>query len=191
MGITVSYRGSLDDLDNWEEPPDSEDDEAWRESLDPPGPEGNLDDDLDDDLAGRRGHPLQRRAANLLARLHALFGSAPAAAGGHLDVLLQGAGEMLGELAQALGGFSRFSADEDAAAPIPKFDVDCFSGLAVVQLKRALRGAAFALGALAPLRAGGTIDQVTFDELRDTVQSLQTDICAELASLRQRRKGES
>jgi len=53
-------------------------------------------------------------------------------------------------------------------------------GLATVQLKRALRGAAFALGALFPLRADGTLDQAAFDELRATIEDLQTAIFAEL-----------
>jgi hypothetical protein len=64
------------------------------------------------------------------------------------------------------------------------------SGLAVVQLKRALRGAAFAIGALFPLRPEGTLDEPTFEELRQTIQTLQTDIFAELSRVRQRLVGE-
>ena len=60
----------------------------------------------------------------------------------------------------------------------------------MVQLKRALRGAAFALGALFPLRTDGTLDESTFKELHDTIQGLQTDIFAELSRLRQQREDE-
>jgi hypothetical protein len=58
-------------------------------------------------------------------------------------------------------------------------------GLSVVQLKRALRGAAFALGALVPLRADGTLDQADFEELRATIQRLQSDIFAALSRFRE------
>jgi len=84
------------------------------------------------------------------------------------------------DLALDLGGQALGS---DDAQPV--------SGLSVVQLKRALRGAAFALGALFPLRTDGTLDQSAFDELRDTIQGLQTDVFAELCRFRQRRAGES
>jgi hypothetical protein len=60
----------------------------------------------------------------------------------------------------------------------------------VVQLKRALRGAAFALGALFPLKASGALDQAAFQELHAAIDRLQTGINAELIRLRQRRAGE-
>ena len=75
-------------------------------------------------------HPLQQRATDLLLRLHHGLpreGKSPDNAG----VLMQGAPEISGGLAQALC----FEDDDQFAA-----------GLCVVQLKRSLRGAAFALG---------------------------------------------
>jgi len=60
----------------------------------------------------------------------------------------------------------------------------------LVQLKRALRGAAFAFGMPFPLRDDGVLGQAEFDELVATLQSLQTDIYAELARLREAREPE-
>ena len=156
-----------------------EDDEDWRDSL----PEEPLDDAFEDDgeepwdegpfdAASAAGddfempkrHPLQQRASDLLMRLHNLLpreGGSGDAAG----VLMHGAMEISGGLAQALG----FADDDESTA-----------GLCVVQLKRALRGAAFAIGALFPLRADGRIDQGTFDELYKTLEELQSDIYDEL-----------
>lgn len=57
-------------------------------------------------------------------------------------------------------------------------------GLAVVQLKRALRGAAFAFGALFALAREGDVDDRAFDELRNTIEGLQDDIFAELQRFR-------
>jgi hypothetical protein len=73
----------------------------------------------------------------------------------------------MGGLAQALG-------------PAPTGMV----GLSVVQLKRALRGAAFAHGAIFPLRVEGLLDDRVFDQLRRELEELETEILAELARLR-------
>ena len=89
--------------------------------------------------------------------------------------LLGATGEMLGGLAQALGGSADFEPP---------------TGLSLVQLKRALRGAAFAFGILFPLRADGLLGQTDFDELIATVKSLQDDIYAELTRLREAREPE-
>ena len=88
--------------------------------------------------------------------------------------LLGATGEMLGGLAQALGS-------PDWEPP---------SGLALVQLKRALRGAAFAFGMLFPLRADGFPAPAAFDELSAALKSLQDEIYAELARLREAREPE-
>ena len=82
-----------------------------------------------------------------------------------------GACDLSGGLAQALS----FDDHDEFAA-----------GLCVVQLKRSLRGAAFALGALFPLRADGLIDENAFNELHGTLEGLQSDIYDEL---RRRREG--
>ena len=157
----------------------NEKDEPWKESL-PEGICGDEDEDEDGDFDNRPRHPLQQRAFALMLRLHGLLGSGKegkpgsegTVAGSHESVLLHGAGEIMGGLAQA------FSSD----------DFEPLVGLSVVQLKRALRGAAFAMGALHPLRTSGTLDKAAFDEIHDTIEALQTDIYAELARLRQRGK---
>jgi hypothetical protein len=73
----------------------------------------------------------------------------------------------MGGLAQALS-----SRDPDAGD----------YGLRVVQLKRALRGAAFARGALFPLRSTLSVEQ--FDELFHTLQQMETALVSELGKLR-------
>ena len=105
-------------------------------------------------------------------RLMDLFKSRTEVPGGSLESLLHGAMELSGGLVQAMG--------PDIAEIAP--------GLCVVQLRRALRGAAFAFGALFPLRESGTIDQGVFDELRQTIEGLQAAILPELRALRGRRE---
>ena len=61
-------------------------------------------------------------------------------------------------------------------------------GLRVVQLKRALRGAAFARGALFPLRS--TMVQEQFDELFRTLKQMETDIVSELGKVRFEQRGD-
>ncbi len=61
-------------------------------------------------------------------------------------------------------------------------------GLRVVQLKRALRGAAFARGALFPLRSTMSAEQ--FDELFRTLQQMETDIVSELGKVRSEHHGD-
>jgi hypothetical protein len=161
-----------------EGPDEGEDSEDWRDSL----PEEDLgegvaegwsaeDHESSDDggFDAMDRHPLQQRASDLLLRLHHVL---PREAGnrGSGSTLMGGALEISGGLAQALC-----------------FDDDPFAtGLCVVQLKRSLRGAAFAWGALFPLRAEGVIDKAVFEELEATLRGLQTDIYEEL---RRRRAG--
>jgi len=203
----------FDDCDERDEYLEADDGEPWKESLseavcdaldgDCPNSRGNqdvefpLDGDaaLDGDCPNYRGsqdvefpldgdaakmglspsrHPLQQRAFDFMLRLQKLLTPLPAGTASHQDALLRGAGDMLGGLAQAIGA--------DDSQPL--------LGLAVVQLKRALRGAAFALGALFPLRTSGTLDQAAFDELYDTLQALHTEMYAELNRLRQRPAGD-
>jgi hypothetical protein len=57
-------------------------------------------------------------------------------------------------------------------------------GLSIVQLKRAIRGAAFALGSLSPLKSEGILDRSAHDELHATIDQMQTEIFAELTRLR-------
>lgn len=115
-------------------------------------------------------HPLLQRASDLLMRLHDVL-PRETKSGGSVGVLMNGACDICGGLAQALC----FEDDDEFAA-----------GLCVVQFKRALRGAAFAAGALFPLRADGVIDEGIFNELHATLKGLQSDIYDEL---RRRRQG--
>ena len=95
-------------------------------------------------------------------RLHELL---PPELPGSAGVLMDGVLEISGGLAQALG----MSEDDEFAA-----------GLGIVQLKRSLRGAAFASGALFPLKADGLIDEAAFSELHATLKKLESDIYEEL-----------
>ena len=106
---------------------------------------------------------------DLNKRLYDLAVAADERQNKNLRSLLGATGEMLGGLAQALGS--------------PDFEPP--SGLSLVQLKRALRGAAFAFGMLFPLRADGFLSPAEFDELSVTLKSLQDDIYTELARLRE------
>jgi hypothetical protein len=161
-----------------DESDEGEDHEDWRDSLPEELPEeafaaeGSVEDDesSDEGFEARDRHPLQQRASDLLLRLHHLL--PPETKGpGTAGVLMNGVFDIAGGLAQALC----FPEDDDF-----------FAGLCVVQLKRSLRGAAFAQGALFPLRADGLIDEGTFKELYATLKGLQNDIYDEL---RRRREG--
>lgn len=149
---------------DWTEDIEAEDDEPWRESL----PEA-IAEDFDEPAR----HPLLQRATDFTLRLHALSKLQAESQSRHWDTVFQGAGDIVGGLAQALG-------QNDVELPFS-------SGLSVVQLKRALRGAAFAQGAVFPLRADGAIDKQVAEELHNTLESLHTDIYAELERLRERR----
>jgi hypothetical protein len=165
-----AFEQALDDLGL--EAPDEEAgpaDEAWDEG---PGEE------VAPLPAKREKHPLLERAMALMVRLRKVFPDAGPQYEPALRVLFQGAGDVMGGLAQALSG--RHVDEEGPAA----------YGLAVVQLKRALRGAAFARGALFPLRPLLTPEQ--FDELFGTLRQMEKDVFQELARLREeRRAGDS
>ena len=152
---------------------EDEEDEPWRESL--PDAIREPDEDASDDWLGDdEPHPLLERVMDLNKRLYDLAEAAEERQNENFRSLLGATGEMLGGLAQALGGR----------------DFEPLSGLSLVQLKRALRGAAFAFGMLFPLRAEGFLGPAEFDELTATVKSLQDDIHAELARLREAREPE-
>jgi hypothetical protein len=110
---------------------------------------------------------------DLLHRLHTVFRGAEARFTPSLHTLFQGAGDVMGGLAQAL---SRRGEEDDP---------DDY-GLRVTQLKRALRGAAFARGALFPLRPAMSTEQ--FDELYGTLKRLEEDVFHELGRLRSERQ---
>jgi hypothetical protein len=138
-----------------EEEPWSFSDEAWTESLD--------EDDEPRTLIDRQRDPLLQRAMDLLHRLHDVFNDHPNEQETSLRTLFQGAGDLMGGLSQA----TAHDDDED------DLDADLL-GLHVVQLKRALRGAAFARSALFQLR--GTVAQPTLDELHETLRAMERDV---------------
>jgi cytochrome c556 len=119
-------------------------------------------------------HSLLKDAMDLLKRLHTLFRGTDPRLASSLRTLYQGAGDAMGGLAQAL---SRRGDEED--------DADDY-GLRITQLKRALRGTAFARGALFPLRPAVTAEQ--FEELYQTLGRLEQDIFHEIGRLRSERQ---
>lgn len=171
--------------------PDEEDepeDEPWRAAdqdpfagpLDDEGePEeaGSEDgDESDDPFAKEERHPLLKEAMDLLKHLHELLGDADPGLEPSLRTLFQGAGDTMGGLAQALSGRAEGEDDPDDY------------GLHVVQLKRALRGAAFARGALYSLRTGVTDEQ--FAELQRRLGQMEKDIFQEISRLRSGQRGD-
>jgi hypothetical protein len=154
-------------------------DEPWRDDEHPPCGEGLADETAEDDAGfgeadddsiepeQEERHPLLQKAMDLLERLFALFRDEDRRLAPALGTLYQGAGDAMGGLAQALS-----YRDPDAED----------YGLRVVQLKRALRGAAFARGALFPLRSALSAEQ--FDELFHTLHQMETDIVSELGRVR-------
>jgi hypothetical protein len=153
-----------------------EEDSPWKDSL----PELVRDEQAEDEelatadsepFGGKDRHPLLERAMDFMMQVHDLFEKDKHVRSSHADVLQRGAGELMGGLAQALGSG----------------DSDVHSGWDLVQLKRALRGAAFAQGALFPLHSEGVMHDTTLGELRNTVQSIESEVFAELRRLRDAR----
>ncbi len=157
-------------------------DEPWSEEQEwlagPKGAEASPDEpgsgDGDEEGASseteEERHPLVPEAMDLLTHLHAVLRNADPRLASSLRTLFQGAGDAMGGLVQAL---SVRADDQD--------DPDDY-GRRVTQLKRALRGAAFAHGALFPLRPAMTAEQ--FDELHARLGQLERDIFDELSRLR-------
>jgi hypothetical protein len=160
-------------------------DEPWRDDEPPPFGESFADeaarqgagfpvaDGDESEAKEEERHPLLQRAMDLLVRLDTLFRDRAPRSAPALGTLFQGAGDAMGGLAQALG--LRDDDGEDY-------------GLCVVQLKRALRGAAFARGALFPLRS--VLSREQFDELFHTLQQMETDIVSELGKVRSEHRGD-
>ena len=128
---------------------------------------GRSDDQRDPFGAREAHHPLLQRAMDLLHELHTQFKGADASLEPSLRTLFQGAGDAMGGLAQAISE--------------REFDIDDY-GLRVVQVKRSLRGLAFARGALFPLRSA--VAKEKWDEIYDAVERLEKDVFAELTRIR-------
>jgi len=124
--------------------------EPWQESL----PENPLDESAKQ--AARERHPVVMQAQAFWMGLMDLD-THDSGETSFVRIACQGAGDMLGGLAQATG-------DE--------FDSRIGRALAITQLKRALKGHAFARGAVFGLRSADDIDKQTSDELHAQLESL-------------------
>jgi hypothetical protein len=140
-----------------------------------PDQAGGWDDDpenvaweAEDDPVDSR-HPLLERARDELKDLLKIFGGVDERFASAVRTLWQGAGDTMGGLAQAL---SRREDPDDLDDPY----------LRVTQLKRALRGAAFARGALFLLREA--VPAEPLDACRRTLKQMEQDIFQELSRLR-------
>jgi hypothetical protein len=143
-------------------------DEAWGEGL------PSTEDACDESFEERFRHPLQLRATSLWMQLHDVAKRADERSK-NVDLLMRSAGEIVGGLAQALPLPPPYELDESEA------------GLCLVQLKRALRGAAFVAGALFLLRADKTINEQEFRPLHDEAQAIQAEIVELLRTIREAR----
>jgi hypothetical protein len=173
-----AFENALDDL-ALEIPGEESEDEPWRDEEKEPfagsfeGEEQAIDAEIgsEEDAPFERDderHPLLNSSMDILKDLHTTFRQADKQFESALRTLFQGAGDAMGGLAQALSG-----REED--------DLDDY-GLRVSQLKRALRGAAFARGALFALRPAMSAEQ--FEDLFRRLGQLEKEIFAELTRLR-------
>jgi hypothetical protein len=150
-------------------------DEIWHnDEDDPPRASDEAGSDECDEhdaliaAASDERHPLLQQAMDLLHDLHAIFRDADPRHTSSLHTLFQGAGDVMGGFAQ---GLSTRGGDEENDY-----------GLRVTQLKRALRGAAFARGALFLLRTAMTVEQI--EELHGRLARLRENTFQEIGRLR-------
>jgi hypothetical protein len=160
-------------------------DEPWRDDEHPPFGESLANEAAGEGAGFREAdhdsfeaeeeerHPLLQKAMDLLERFDSLFHDEGPRFAPSLGTLYRGAGDAMGGLTQALSCRDR--------------DADDY-GPRIVQLKRALRGAAFARGALFPLRSTMSAEQ--FDELFRTLHQMETDIVSELGKVRSEYRGD-
>jgi hypothetical protein len=137
--------------------------------------------EADIDFPDRERHPLLERASQFWMRLHNLFQEkAPAdefspktpktrVSEATLRTLFDGAGDLCGGLAQAL------THPEDFPS----------RGLCIVQLKRALRGLAFARGGLCNVSVAGAVPTEVVKAMQATLDELETEVFQELARARE------
>ena len=127
-------------------------------------------------------HPLQERMHELTLRALRLEGRKGAGPDGPVSQIVQGILEMSGGLAQVLGSHAFGDDDEED-------DDGGMAGLNVVQLKRALRGAAFALGALAPAAAAKRLKETDAAFIRKEGEAIAAEMRKRLDAERARLKG--
>jgi len=144
---------------------EDKDDEPWERESESEYDEAEPADVslTDDPIAAfeRERHPLLETATDLMLRLHKTFPSKDPQFTTALQTLFDGAGDVVGGLAQALSQHGDDDEDDDLNQ----------RGLQIAQLKRAVRGAAFAHGALFHLRSAAKADTVAdllraFEELQ-------------------------
>lgn len=135
------------------------------------------------DFVEHQRHPLQQTASNLRVRLHRWAEQIPTRTSHHIDTLLGAAGDICGGLAQAM-------CHTDGARNCHESEIGGLRrGLATVQLKRALRGTAFAVGTLYALRGDGQLTNGDFDDFHHWLKQLRNGITDELRSIREARGG--
>ena len=172
-----------DDADNsndlLDEQPFDVEAEDWQQEADEAVTE--FEDELESDA--RHDHPLLRRATDLWHTLTKQFENAEDSHEQTLRTLFRGLGDMVGGLAQATSrAFERDDVDE--FSPMDEIEF----GLTVTQLKRSLRGIAFARGALCNLRSAvGAADAERF---HSELKNINDDIIEELHRVRERFQGE-
>ncbi len=147
--------------------------EEWRESLDEVSPLAEAEPDAWKDEAGagsdrldRPGrHPLVELASDLRVQLYDLVPDGDRYDDA-CDILMGAIGDVCGGLVQALcDGESNLDSIQ--------------RGLGLVQLKRALRGVAFANAALFNLQESGTLSQADYDKIRpqfDQIEAAASEI---------------
>ena len=180
IGISVPGDPSVTDGDDEEEEleadwsennVDTDEDESWSDS-DETWQESHDEDD-DEDLFDRDQYLLLQQATDLYHRLHPVIRKHRDKHDVSLRTLFQGAGELMGGLSHAIASCD--DEEEYGRDPNPV-------GLHIVQLKRALRGASFARGALFQLRQ--TVDKATIDELHEILKGMNRDVFQLLGKIR-------
>jgi hypothetical protein len=152
-----------------EEGDDFEADDVWHSGLpDESFDEGGSDDDS---FADMQRHPLQQQATGLLMKFYDLAKQNDERSP-NFDLLMRSASEITGGLAQVLPLAPAYEIDETEV------------GLGLVQLKRALRGAAFVRGALFLLRADELVRDEDFRNSMDECDSISEQIVELLRTLR-------
>jgi hypothetical protein len=153
-----------DEEDEFQDESDDDEDAPWRESL----PDALRNEEYETRIDR---HPLQKQALDLELRLYHLL-ELDDRRNAHLELLYRGLGDLAGGLVQALGC-------EDWQPP---------PSLAVPQLKRALRGAAYAQGALFSLRAEEIASEEVFNELHGALKTLEDGTLDQLRRIREARE---
>ena len=147
--------------------------EPWQESL-PEAVRGDTLADEDDSFERMERHPLKQQATNLLLAFHEMAEGVGERTP-NIDTLMRNAIEVTGGLAQVLPLPPAYEIDDSEA------------GLGLVQLKRALRGAAFVRGTLFLLRSEKTISDEAFRQFMAEVDAISARIVELLRTIRETR----